>query len=382
MGWVSHPPTPRPTRGTSLNKVGIHLLLDDGRNQWGQHLWRSHLEHAATMVGEWGYVTQLVRVDDLDPIRWQHFLDLCQEFRLTPIIRLATTFNQAKGWWNAPSADLDGSYGLIASQYAEFARQLDFPTDEHYFIIGNEPNHGNEWSGRPNPIAYARFLLDVSKALHTADPFARVLNAGLDLHTLHTGSRPFVDGMYYMDAETFLDEMVAAYPHVFQHIDAWASHPYPAHFIAPPWEQTYARDMLNDAYNPHHQAPPAGIYNRGINGYAWELWKLSTYGITNLPVMITETGWRHAEATTEQALDTGTNYPDSATVETYFRLSFYGSAEQTGWTPWLADQRLIAVTPFALNGLPSEWGHTNWLKVDDSGHISGQYFSLPANKGS
>lgn len=371
-----------PTSSTT-NKLGIHLLLDDGRNVWSVEIWSSHMTYARQAVGRWGYVTELVRMDDLDPARWQHFMDLCAELELTPILRLATVYDQDNGWWVAPPADEDGSYGAIASRYAEFAAALRWPTDEHYLIVANEPNHGNEWSGRPDPAAYARFLIDVANALHAADPNARVLNAGFDPYTPHTGSQPFVDGLYYMDEETFLDQMVAAHPDVFEHIDIWSSHSYPmGPLSAGPWEQAYQVDWINDASNPDHVEPPAGIYNRGINGYEWELFKLSTYGVEGLPVMITETGWRHAESTDPAAMDNGRAWPSVETVAVYLDLSLNGNGgrypdlPEEGWTPWLADPRVVAITPFALNGVPREWGHTNWLALDAEGTVLETYASF------
>jgi hypothetical protein len=362
------------------NKLGVHLLLDDGRNAWPTEIWPVHLEYARQAVGEWGYVTELVRIDDLDPSRWQYFMDLCAELHLKPILRLATTYDQEAGWWIAPEPDENGTYQAVATRYAGFVDALQWPSSEHTVIVGNEPNHGNEWSGRPDPAAYARFLIDVADALHMADPGARVLNAGLDPYTPNTGSVPFIDGLYYMDEEIFLDQMHAAYPDVFAHLDAWASHSYPTGPLTEgPWQQSFQIDLINDATNPDHVDPPPGTYNRGINGYEWELFKLSTYGLAPLPVMITETGWRHAESTDPAATDNGRPLPDAATVARYLDLALHGNDGRcpdcpgSGWTPWLTDPLVIAVTPFALNGLPAEWGHTNWLALDSSGKVLDTY---------
>jgi hypothetical protein len=305
-------------------------------------------------------------------------MDLSTEHGLTPILRLATVYDHDQGLWVAPEADPDGRYHTVAEQYASFVATLAWPSEAHYVIVGNEPNHGNEWGGRPDPAAYARFLIDVADALHEADPQARVLNAGLDLFVLHTGDQPFADGFYYLDIESFMDAMIAAEPEVFGHIDAWASHPYPlGPFRAPPWDQEYRFDAINDAV-PDHVRPPSGIVNRGINGYEWELWKLSTYGIRDLPVVITETGWRHREAISP-SLDGGEDYPDAATVAVYFDLALRGNdgsypdMRRDGWLPWLSDPRVIAVTPFALDGAPGEWGHTNWLQIEADGAVLGTY---------
>ena len=162
----------------------------------------------------------------------------------------------------------------------------------------------------------------------------------------------------------------------FARLDAWASHPYPmGPMTEGPWQQAFQVDRIDDAAHLQPTEPPPGIHNRGINGYEWELFKLSTYGVGPLPVMITETGWRHAESTDPDASDGGPSLPDAATVAIYLDLALRGNGgrypelPEEGWTPWLADPRVEAVTPFALDGQPAEWGHTNWLALDPEGNV-------------
>lgn len=373
------PPHTRRSITTPTNKLGIHLLLDDGRNHWPVAVWPEHLDYARQAVGAWGFVVQLIRQDDFDTTKWQLFLDLCAERHLTPIIRLATTFDRAQSWWTAPPQDEDGGYEGIAAATTTFLTSLHWPTGEHFLIIGNEPNHGDEWSGRADPAEYARYLQDMAIALHAADPDTRILNAPLDPFTPNTGSGT-LNGMSYLDAESFMDGMIAAAPDIFTHLDAWASHPYPlGPFREGPWGQQHQVDFLNDAHNPTQLTPPEGIYNRGINGYAWELFKLASYGVEPLPVFITETGWKHAETVNPDASDHLDSLPDAATVSLYFDLTLNGNRGRvptlpnTGWTPWLADARVYAIAPFALNGDPAEWGHTNWLVLGERGRVLGTY---------
>ncbi len=237
------PLSPVPTSAPAQNKLGTHLLLDDGRTIWPVDVWPEHLAYARRAVGEWGYVTELIRESGLDAARWQHFMNICKELHLTPILRLATTYDVRDGWWNAPDPDPDGSYASIAGRYAAFVTALEWPTGAHYVLVGNEPNHGNEWGGRPDPAAYGRFLVAVADAVHAADPGAKVLNAGLDPYTPNTNGVPFVDGLVYVDEETFLDEMVRAVPDVFSHLDLWASHAYPTGPLTDgPWQQTFRID--------------------------------------------------------------------------------------------------------------------------------------------
>lgn len=196
-------PEPKPS------KLGVHLLLDDGRGAWAQPLWADHLRAAQATIGAGGYVTQLIRLDDLEPEKWQYFLDLCASPEIRPLIHLATVYDQTAGMWVAPPADVNGRYQTVAQQYATFIAQLTW-AESPIIIVGNEPNHGYEWGGVPDPAAYRRFLLDVGQAIKAQQPDAMVLNAGLDLYAPHTNGEPFANGFVYMDAETFLDEMVAA----------------------------------------------------------------------------------------------------------------------------------------------------------------------------
>ncbi len=351
------------------NKLGVHLLLDDGRFQWPGSEWQTHLDYARQAVGAGGTVTELVRLDDLDVAKWQQFMDLCAAQELRPILRLSTTFDREAGWWNAPPLDADGrSYQTVAQEYASFVAALAWPSEPHFVIVGNEPNHGDEWGGRPDPAAYARFLLETAVALKSADPQAFVFNAGLDPYTPHTGSQPFANGLWYMDSGTFLVEMVAAQPDVLEVLDGWASHPYPlGPFAAPPWEQILQIDIINDASAPEFPTPPDDIFNRGVNGYEWELWLLDWLGAPELPLFITETGWRHGDGA----------YPDAALATDYLDLALRGNNgrfpqfPEIGWTPWLTDERVVVVTPFALDGNPVEWAHTNWLEIDEDGRITG-----------
>lgn len=362
------------------NKLGVHLLLDDGRNVWPQTLWPEHLRYARRAVGAGGYVVQLVRLDDLGPARWQLFFDLCAELELRPLLRLATTFDRRAGYWNAPPTDANGGYATVAQRYAAFVADLRWPDGPRYVIVGNEPNHGDEWGGRADPAAYARFLLDVSAALKQADPQVKVLNAPLDHFSPNTNGLPFINGFTYLDAETFMDQMRAAQPGVFDVIDVWGSHPYPlGPFSEGPWAQTFQIDLLNGASNPARLEPPAGLFNRGINAYEWELYKLESYGVRGLDVMITETGWRHAESVDANARDAGPNWPGVHVVADYMDLALNGNEGRylqwpdSGWRPWLQDPRVAAVVFFAFNGLPAEWGHTNWLQLDAQGNVLGVY---------
>lgn len=374
LGCASSEPAPHAARAwerpETSSSVGVHMLLTDGGNDWPETLWRSHLQEAQAAVGPWGYVIVLLRIDDLDQRRWQFFMDLCTELELTPILRLATSHNPSGGW-SAPLADADGAYKHVASSFSDLIASLKWPPTLHtggkFVIVGNEPNRGDEWGGRPNPAEYARFLVNVATALHGADSDIRILNAGFDLYAPHTGDLPLEAG-FFMDAESFMDEMVAASADVFTHVDVWSSHSYPlGPFSAEPSYQLYQRDMVHGAENPNHAQPPEGIYNRGISAYQWELWKLASYGIEELPVLITETGWRHSESIIASSGDELANLPTVSEVATYMSESL---------DTWQEDEQVKGAVFFAFDGHPEYWGHTNWLHIGEQGDVLGRYEEL------
>jgi hypothetical protein len=381
-------PSPPPTQSlgppawTQMgNKNGLHLLLDDDRGHWPQQAWPQHVQVARQFVGEGGYVVQLIRLDDLNVPRWQFFLDLCAREHLIPIIRLAPAYDHDQKWWKAPPKDANGQgYTAIARQCRHFFGQLRWPVPQRYVIVGNEPNRGDEWANHPDPAEYARYLLDISAALHEVG--VTILGPALDLYAPHTNGQ-ILFGHRYIDAETFLDEMAAAHPRVFEAIDVWASHAYPLDpFRFDPSRQTFQIDYAFGATNPHHAEPPDGIHNRGINSYRWELWKVEQYlgpRAATIPVMITESGWRHAPSQDTESTDSVHAQVSFETMSAYLDLALHGNhgryphLPETGWTPWNDDPRVMGVVFFALGGLPSVWGHTNWVTLDNGGNITSLY---------
>ncbi|MGH2461224.1 MAG: hypothetical protein ACRDIY_20390 [Chloroflexota bacterium] len=370
--------------GTGRRKYGVHLLLDDdGRYpdpvHWSPTVWPEHLAYARELVGEGGYVQQLIRLDDLNVGKWRSFLTLCAREHLIPIVRLASTYDHDRLRWNAPPTDPDGrGYRAVARRYRDFLSQLPWPTATHYVIVGNEPNRGDEWGNQPDPGAYGRFLVDVGAALHEIG--ATVLAPSLDNYAPNTNGH-LVGGFRYLDAETFLDELATANPAALATIDVWSSHAYPlGPFVADPSRQVYQIDGLFGATNPHHQTPPPGLTNRGVNSYRWDLWKAARYlgnRAASLPVMITETGWRHRGSQDPRAKDAANAEVPDDLLATYVDLAFHGNDGRypdlptTGWVPWDDDPGVLGAVLFALDGYPRDWGHTNLIDLDPSGAVSG-----------
>jgi hypothetical protein len=368
---LAAPPSPVAPR----TRWGVHLLLDDGVGQWPVEVWDQHLAAARALVGRGGYVVELVRADDLDVPKWQYFLDAAARRELTTILRLATWQETAARQWAAPPPDPDGqTYHGIAARFAGFVAALDSPAPLHV-VVGNEPNRGDEWGGRPSPAEYARYLWDVTAALRAAAPGrVLVLNGALDQYAPNTAGRAPA-GFQAYDAASFLDGMQAANPRVWEAIDAWASHAYPlGPFAAHPAEREFRID------GPDGQArdpgPPwPGLYNHGLNSYRWELFQLRRYGVRrDLAVFITETGWRHRQSQQASA-DDADAVLDADRAANFIRLAFGGDPflepyEYT-WTPWDADRDVAAAVLFALGGNPSRWGHTNLVNLGPNGEVLG-----------
>ncbi len=363
--------TPAPTL---YNKRGVHLLLDDGGNYLSPTVWDEHLAWAARLIGRGGHVVQLIRSNDLRPDVWQRFFDTTAREQLVPIVRLATYKEPRSRWWVAPTPDQGGqTYRSEADRIRRFFDAIDWRTERIIVTVSNEPNRPDEWSGAPDPAAYARYLRDVAEALRRVTAVQIVLlNAGLDAYA-PTASFPGGDSI---DAERFMEGMAAEVPGIFDLLDGWASHAYPlGPFNQHPGQQTFQIDDVRpDA--PTRPKPPDGLPNRGVNGYLWEEWKLRELGVRKtLPVYITESGWRHARSQAPASLDAEHATVDDERLSRYLSLAYDGppGGQAAGWVPWNEDARVVTVALFALGGRPEHWGHTNLLLVDQLGRVIGLY---------
>ncbi|HYU19087.1 MAG TPA: hypothetical protein VEQ11_10350 [Chloroflexota bacterium] len=365
-------PTPTPLEAVAVNKRGVHLLLDDGGNRWPEEVWDQHLAWAAKLAGHGGYVVQLIRSNDLRPEVWQPYFDSVAREGLVPIVRLATYKDLPHQWWVAPEPDPgEKSYRSEADRFRRFFDAIVWRAERVVVTIGNEPNRPDEWGGAADPAAYARYLRDVAQAMRRVSSVRPVvLNAALD------GFAPSRDGPggASFDAERFLQGMLAEVPDCLELVDGWAAHAYPlGPFGEPPGRQEFRIDDVRPEATPR-SAPAPGLPNRGVNSYAWELWKLGQLGLgRELPVYITETGWRHVQSQVAASLDVSGATVEDERFADYVSLAFDGPG--IGWTPWNVDPRVKAVALFALAGKPDEWGHTNLALVDSGGRIVGAYQS-------
>lgn len=289
------------------NKVGIHIIspVDEEASPAAQL--------ANSSGGDWGYVTVLIESKDRDQSKWQQFFDTLRRRHLIPLVRIAT--EPEGNFWKRP---VEGE----ETAWANFLDSLVWPIKNRYVIVYNEPNQGQEWGGAVDPISYAQSLDKTITSLKTKNADFFVLNAGLDASAPQKVPS-------YADESSFLAQMNAAIPGIFNKLDGWVSHSYP---------------------NPNFSGSVDDVGRGTIRTWVWEMQLLQSLGLTKqLPVFITETGWKHAEG-----LNYDRSLPTSDQVAEYLKEAF-----QSAWT----SNRLVAVTPFLLTYQDAPFDHFSFKKL-------------------
>lgn len=289
------------------NKFGIHIISPTPQE----------LTEAQTLVnsagGDWGYITFVIEDKDQNVDKWQRFFNELRSRHLIPIVRLAT--HPVGDSWAVPDDD-------SPKKWSEFLAQLNWPIKNRYIMIYNEPNHGAEWGGIVDPAKYAQILNQTIEELKKQSPDFFVLNAGFDAST---PQKPPA----YMDEITFIEQMEKEVPGIFEKLDGWVSHSYP---------------------NPGFIGSPDAQGRGTVRTWFWELQKLRDLGVKkNLPVFITETGWKHAEG-----ISYNPSLPSTHKVADYFKTAF-----ETAWN----SDRIVTVTPFILNYQQPPFDHFSFKKV-------------------
>lgn len=282
--------------------------------------------------GDWGYVTMVIPDHDRNTDKWQHIFNQLRRLHLIPIIRLAT-HAQGSNWVKPDQND--------TREWTQFLSQLNWPTENRYVIIFNEPNHAKEWGGTIDPEGYARVLVTFAKELKNASEDFFILPAGLDASAASDGQS--------LDEGAFLTRMKQGEPAVFESIDGWTSHSYP---------------------NPGFSGSPAAAGRGTLRTYQWEKGILRSLGLSkNLPVFITETGWQHSQG---KYMNNRLLTPES--VGTYL-----AQATISAWS----DPAIVAVTPFIFNYQDTPFDHFSWRQLGTSSYYPHYYAyqAIPKQKG-
>lgn len=297
------------------NKIGIHLIqpsVDEFKPA----------QELVNTNGDWGYITLLIESKDRNEGKWQEVFNQLRRRHLIPLIRLATIPNG--GVWKRP-------YENEEQAWADFLDKLNWPTKNRYIIIYNEPNHGSEWGGTVDPKGYAQVLDKTINALKKKSPDFFILNAGLD------ASAPSKLPLYE-DQVGFMQKMNQAVPGIFEKLDGWVSHSYP---------------------NPGFLGSPDGIGRGTVRTWAWEQELLKQLGLTRqLPIFITETGWKQSEGVHHNDLHTDSSLLPVKTVASYYKQAF-----NNAWN----HPQIVAVTPFVLGYQDPPFDHFSF-KGKDSFH--------------
>jgi hypothetical protein len=266
---------------------------------------------------EWHYVTIPLTWEDTENFeRWQTFFDLCKKEKIIPIVRLTTQFDPKTGAWKVPNRR------HIVDQIS-FLSHLQWPSEKRYIIVFNEVNHAKEWGGKIDPEGYSKILRFTADWAHTEEKKYIVLPAGLDL------AAP--NGYQTRDSFLYLSQMVEFDKDIFEVVDVWNSHSYP---------------------NPGFSSSPTRFARNSLRGYQFELNYLKSLTGRDFKVMITETGW------------------DSNPWLSKWLSSYYAYAMQHIWS----DEKVIAVTPFVLQGSPGPFSGFSFL--DEKGQPTQQYFAF------
>lgn len=283
---------------TLNNKVGLYIYSVN-----------SYADTAAELInsngGDWGYVLVPYAVYDSDFNKWDGFFRRLAQNHLIPIIQL---------WDLRDPSNTRHAAGFLDS--------LPWPTTTHYVSVYNEPNDALFWNGRVDPEGYAHVLDETINVFNAQNSNFFMLNGAFNASAR--------SGQQYLDEEAFLLRMDKEKPGIFKKLDGWASHPYP---------------------QPNFSGRVTATGRDSIRAYEWELDLLKKYfGVENLPVFITETGWAHAE---------GQTY-DRAYYSANVTANFFKDAFEKVWLP---DQRVVAVTLFTIKYDAPE-DHFNWLDAD------------------
>lgn len=300
------------------NIFGVHILFPD------------ELNDAAKLVnssgGDWGYVTIPIQAGDRDLEKWQKFMDSAKQNHIIPIIRLASEgdYYNTKIWRKPEYNDV--------MDFANFLNSLDWPINNRYVIVFNEPNRGDEWGGVPNPSEYAQILNFAVNAFKARSQNFFMISAGMD-----NASSNIVN--LSVNEYDFLRQMNFEIPGIFEQIDGLGSHSYP---------------------NPGFSQPPTKKGQMSINSFRYEKNLVIELGAKDLPVFITETGWSMENVSESSA------------------ANYFGTAFRSVWT----NKDVIAVTPFLLRAGTLPFAYFSLLKEDGSKTLMYEVIeNLPKIKG-
>ena len=274
--------------------------------------------------GDWGYVTLIIQENDRNQGKWQDIFNRLRADHLIPIIRLATE-PEGENWRRPEVKD--------AQDWVNFLDSLNWVVKNRYIILFNEPNHGSEWGGEVDAKSYSEVSFEFAKKLKEKNKDYFIMLAGMD-----ASAPSWMPGME--DEEIFLRKISNFQFLISNYIDGLASHSYP---------------------NPGFAGSPMASGRGTVRTYEWELELLKELGVNKeLPVFITETGWKRAVQNSEFI------------VQNYFKIAYENV--------WLPDERVMAVTPFVFDYQGPPFLEFSWklpsAKASESQGFYQQYYTV------
>lgn len=302
----------------------IYDPLSVPNNRYGIHIADTNdIERAGELVnstgGVWGYVTVVIPDTDMNVNKWQEIFNRMRRKQLIPLVRIATHV-EGDSWVKPQEHNI--------SKWVDFLDSLNWPIENRYVILFNEPNHAKEWGNTIDPEGYASIVNKFSSALKAKSNDFFILPAGLDASVIGNGST--------MDEETYIRRMINAEPNILRTIDGWTSHSYP---------------------NPGFSGSPYAYGKGTLATFLWEQELLQTFGLARiLPVFITETGWQHSNG----------KYYDYRLLSPETVSSYLTSASLSIWQ----DPHIVAITPFVFNYQDYPFDHFSFKKLNASDYYS------------
>ncbi len=313
----------------TASNLGVHTFVQD-KCDVTYIGWQ--LDRVREAMGAGAYVKQLVygitEATTGPQGCWVDFVNGCYDRGLIPVVRLGGPYDGPN--WRKPEATSPGDYTAIAEAYARVVDGLPRRNGQTLYVeVWNEPNLDIEWSGAPNPIEYAEFLVDVAAAIRAlGDGRIAILNGALS-----------PGGNY--DSLAFIDAM-ATVPGAMQAFDVWASHPYPGNH--PP------------EYNIH-DGTATEYQILTIDSYLLELDRLAAHGRTGVRVLLTETGY---------ALGNNSfGFQGYAAIDENNRADYISRALRDYWSRW---PEVLGVCPYELVDPHGGWTMWDWLYRDGGHH--------------
>lgn len=318
-------------RGTPNNKIGMYV-----------HNKTEDITAAAKLVnsngGKWGYVLLTMEVNDRNVSNWQSMFDAASKAKLIPIVQL---FNN-----NICNPDKLDFKGL-----AETLNKVKWPSKNRYISVFNEINAKDYWCQRLAPEEYAKSLNNAIKAFKAKSEDFFIMPGAFN-SSARTQDR-------YLSEDTYLIRMNQAVPGIFKKIDGWATHSYP--------QPNFSGDINN---------LPAGYSDRDtIINYRWEMQLLkNNFGVSGLPIFITETGWLHREGQDKCEQYSQSGLLSANTTSARFKDAFLNY--------WMKDPRIVAITPFIFRSDdPCAEGFA-WQKKDGAWYPQAQMLmNIPKTAG-